>query len=261
MGAQSCKALAKAAADRSTEEFLAGAGVTIAGAAGIVAGSLMGPDTTPDAAWHERSRYLFIMVPSAVVTAVGVGIMAKAQKTEALADQAGTTLYEGKNEADRVLYYQCASARGDWSGNHTEMVRIQINMFKENFAATMNAQETATTAQTQAQSAATEAHDAKADSMKAAQVATSSADATRNLASVTESLIDATPKKESDPALREAKATLAGIKGSGAPKQDAPSRPPPSPPPARPQAAPPSPPPARPQAAPPPLPPSLQQQR
>ena len=217
--------------------------MTLAGASGLLVGAMIGPDPSPDAAWHERGRHIFIMVPSAVVTAIGVAAVARSQRTEALADQATTALVEGKNEADRFLYFQCVSARADWSGNRSEVARIQINMFKESLAATMTAQEAAaaaqvaattaqrgaTTAQTEAQSATSLANDAQGNALKAAQAASASADATRNLAAVTENVIGAMPKKDSDPALREAKAALAGVKKSVAPKPDSP--PPPTPPP------------------------------
>ena len=227
MGGHTCRAFAKTAVDRSTEEYLAGIAVTIAGATGLGVGSAMGPDTSPDAAWYERGSHLFIMVPSAVVTAIGIGLLARAQKTEALADQAATVLVEGKGEADRFLYLQCVSARGDWSGNRSEVSRIQINMFKESLAAAMAVQEAATNAQAQAQSAASLAIDAKGSSVKAAQAASVSADATRNLATATENVIEAMPQKDANPALRDAQATLAGVKKSVAPKPEGSSAPPP----------------------------------
>ena len=232
MGQQTCKTFAKAAIDRSTEEFMTGVALTVLGATGMAAASVMGPDTDPDAAWHERGRHIFILVPSAVVTAVGAGVIARAQRTEALADQATTALAEGKNEADRFLYFQCVSARGDWSGNHSEVARIQINMFKESLAATMVAGEGAAKAQSQAQTATSLAIDAKANSVKAAQGASEAADATRDLAAATEKVIDAMPKKDSDPSLREeAKAALAAVKGGVSPKPANSTPRPPLPPP------------------------------
>jgi hypothetical protein len=193
----------------------------------------MGPDNSPDAAWHERSRFLFVIAPSAVVTAIGVGLLARAQRTEGLADQAMTAMSEGKNEADRNLYYQCVTARGDWSGNHSEVARIQINMLKETTAAATAARETASNAQTQAQSASSLATDAKTISVKATQVASSSVQATKGVVVAAEKLIEATSKKEGDPNIRDARAALSEAKGNLAAKPEGttpPMQAPPSPP-------------------------------
>jgi hypothetical protein len=221
VGAKTCSALAEAAAERSAQEWVAGAAIAVAGLTGVATGILLGPDTAPNAEWHERNRYVFVIVPSTVVAAIGVGIiMGRAHKTEQLAAQATTTLVDGRNEADRYLYYECVSARADWSGNRSEVARIHVNLFKESLAASMAAQETASTAQTQAQSATSLAADAKVMSVKATQVASASAEATKSLATATEKLIEATPKPEAKAPILDAKAALSGVKGSLAPKPD-----------------------------------------
>jgi hypothetical protein len=135
VGVRSCRNLAKMANDRSTEEFITGAVVAIAGATGVVSGMLLGPDTGPDAAWYEKSGYLFVIAPSAVVAAVGVGMMSHAQRTGDLGDRAAAIVNEGKNEPDWSLYYECVSARGDWSGDHSDLAKIQTNLVKEHLPA------------------------------------------------------------------------------------------------------------------------------
>jgi hypothetical protein len=135
VGVRSCRNLAKVANDRSTEEFVTGAVVAIAGATGVVSGILLGPDTAPDAAWYEKSGYLFVIAPSAVIAAVGVGMMSHAQQTGALGERAATIVNEGKNEPDWALYYECVSARGDWSGDHSDLAKIQTKLMQERLPA------------------------------------------------------------------------------------------------------------------------------
>jgi hypothetical protein len=195
-GIQTCSRLAKAAANRSTEEFLTGTVMAVAGAAGVGAGIIMGPDNSADAAWHERSRYLLVIAPSAIVAGLGIGVVSRSQHTERLADQSAAALADGKNEADPYLYYQCVSARADWSGDRNAMMRVEISLLKENVAAAMAAQQTAAAAETQAAAAAIVAAEAKATAVKAAQTASASAAATRDLADVTEKLMQADPKKK-----------------------------------------------------------------
>jgi hypothetical protein len=194
MGARTCSDLRSAAANRSTEEFLAGTVTAVLGVTGVAAGMLMGPDTAPDAAWYERSRYLFVIAPSAVAAVIGVGVVARSQQTDALVDKTTTALSERKNEADRYLYYGCVSARADWSGDRSELTRVEIGLMKENLAAATAAQEAASKAATQGQSAMSVAIDAKATAAKAAQIASASAEATKDLAAATEKLMEA-PKK------------------------------------------------------------------
>jgi len=220
MGAKTCGELGRAAVSRSTEEFLAGTVIAALGATGVGTGIAMGPDTAPDAAWHERSRFLLIMAPSAVVTAIGVAIAARSQETNSLADKTTIALSQGKDEADRYLYYECVSARADWSGDRSDMTRLQISLLKENLAAAKTAQEAASTADTESQTATSLAIDAKTTAVKAAQVAFASAEATRDLAIATEKIIDAMPKKDGNALIRDAKAALAGRKDSIAPKPE-----------------------------------------
>jgi hypothetical protein len=220
VGMKMCSALRKTAVDRSTEEFVAGAALAIVGAAGVGAGIAMGPDTDPSAAWHERSGFLFVIAPSVAVAAVGLGTVARAQRTESLADQATSAIADGQHEADRNLYYECVSARGDWSGNHSEIARIHSNMSKEHMSAVMTAQETASNAQTQAQSASSLATDAKAVSVKAMQTASASAQATKGVVVAAEKLIEATPKKDGDPAIRDARAALSEAKENLTPRPE-----------------------------------------
>jgi hypothetical protein len=198
MGLKTCNDLTRAAGNRSTEEFLGGTAMAVAGATGVVVGMLMGPDTAPDAAWHERNRYLFVITPSAVVAAVGIATMARSQKTDTLADETRTIVVEGKGEADRHLYYECLSARADWSGNHRELTRLQIELLKENHAAASAAQSAASNADAQASVATSLANEAKTTAAKASQVASASAEATKDLAAVTEKVMEAAPKKASE---------------------------------------------------------------
>jgi hypothetical protein len=121
--------------------------------------------------------------------------MARSQQTDALAEKTATTLSERRNEEDRYLYYECVSARGDWSGDRSELARIQIDLMKENLAAATAAQEAASKADAQGRSATSVATDARATAVKAAQPASASGEATKDVAPVNEKATDAMPKK------------------------------------------------------------------
>jgi len=258
VGATSCNDLRRAAADRSAEELLIGSVVTLAGLVGVGAGAVMGANADPNSAPLEKFGYLFVITPSAVAAAAGIVMISNSFKTERLQDQTTTVLVEGKNEADRFLYYQCVSARGDWSGDHSDLARIQVSMMKENLANAQATQAAAEGATTSAQSAVALSVEAKASATKASQVASASAEATRDLAAVTEMLVETGPRKPAEPVVRTPKPAAA-----------CPEAKPSHPPVPRPDAPTPAPPPSfstgtaapRPAPVPPRLPPALNEQR
>jgi hypothetical protein len=236
LGAKTCSDLARAASNRATEEFFAGTVVAVAGLVGVGAGIGMGPDTNPNALWHERSRYLMVIAPSAIITSLGAAMMIGSQETDHLRSQSSAVLREGKNEEDRFLYYQCVSARDDWSGDHTDTARLQIHYMKEAMSGSIAAQASANAAGTQSLAASSMALDAKTNALRASQVATASAEATKDLASIAERLVDAAPPKvDPTPSKVGANSRRETRPASTAPKSPAgtaPNAPEPAPPPA-----------------------------
>jgi hypothetical protein len=202
VGAESCNEIRRAASDLATENYAAGGVALISGLVGVGAAMAIGPDTSPDAGWADRSGFLLIGVPSAVLASAGAILIANALRAEKLAERTSAVLADGKTEADRFVYYQCVSARADWSGDHSDLARLQIMMMKENLAhlgaareTAAEARETAATASTQAQSAQALSVEAKASATKASQIASASAEATRDLAAVTEMLVETGSKE------------------------------------------------------------------
>jgi hypothetical protein len=232
-GATSCNDLRHAAADRSAEELLLGSVVTLVGLAGVGVGAVMAANTDPNAAPPENIGYLLVIAPSVVAAVAGLAMVGNSFKTERLQDQTTTVLTEGKTEADRFLYYQCVSARADWSGDHSDLARIQVDMMKENLANAQDAQAAATGATTSAQSAMALSVEAKASATKASQIASASAEATRDLAAVTEMLVETGPRKPPEPVARTPKPAAARLEVKPShppvPRSDAPAPvPPPS---------------------------------
>jgi hypothetical protein len=199
VGATTCNDIRRAAADRSAEEVLIGSVATLAGLVGVGAGTLIGANTDPNAAPPEKVVPLLVIIPSVVAAAAGVAMISHSFKTEQLESQTATVLAEGKTEADRFLYYQCVSARADWSSDHSDLARLQVNMMKENLANAQDAQAAAAGATTTAQSAATLSAEAKASAAKASQIASASAEATRDLAAVAEMLVETGSRKPAEP--------------------------------------------------------------
>jgi hypothetical protein len=265
VGVRSCNDLRHAASDRATGELLLGTAVALVGLVGVGAGTVMGASADPNGAPADKYGYLLIVTPSVVAAVAGVAMINSSFKTERLESQTAAVLADGKNETDRSLYYQCVSARADWSGDHSDLARIQINMMKENLTTAQDAQATAAGATTSAQSAMTLSAEAKASATKASQIASASAEATRDLAAVTEMLVETGPRKTAEPVARTTKPAAARpeVKPSQppVPHPDTPALvPPPSPSTgtASPHPAPASP---RPLPAPPRLPPALNEQR
>jgi hypothetical protein len=226
VGAASCKDLRHAAADRATEELLLGTAVALVGVVGIGVGAAMGGNTDPNAEAPEKYGYLLVIAPSVIATVAGVAMMGNSFKTERLEAQTATVLAEGKNDADRFLYYQCVSARADWSGDHSDLARLQVNMMKENLANAQDAQSTAVEAATSAQSAVALSAEAKASATKASQIASASAEATRDLAAVTEMLVETGSRKPAEPVARAPKAATHARRPSRAnPRSRVPMRP------------------------------------
>jgi hypothetical protein len=207
-GATSCQSLARAAEKRQAEEFLAGAAIVAAGLIGVGSGIAMGPDTSPDAQWQEKSRYLMILTPSAVVAGIGIASMVNAQSSDRLRYQAAHALAEAKDESDRFVYYRCVSARDDWSGDHADTTNLQIALMKEAASGTAAAQEVASSARAQSESATSVAVDARTSAIRASQVAHASAEAAKDLASVAEQLADSTPPKSERASAREKPAKI-----------------------------------------------------
>lgn len=207
-GVTTCQSLSRAAEKRGTEEFLAGAAIAVVGAVGVIAGIGMGPDTDPKAEWHEKSRYLMILTPSAVIAGIGVASMISAQSTDRLRYQTANALVEGKGDPDRFVYYRCMSARDDWSGDHTDTTLEQIALMKEAASGSAAAQEAASDARKQSQSATSVAIDARTSAIKASQVAHASAEAAKDLALVAEHLGDGAPPKNEHAPVREKPAKI-----------------------------------------------------
>jgi len=230
-GIKTCNRLAKAAADRSAEEFLVGTAVALVGAVVVGTGIAMGPGDAVDAAWYDRSRNLLVIAPSAMVAAFGIHLVGRSQQSDTLADQSVAAIADGKTEEDQYLYYECVSARAAWSGDSREMIRVQVKLLQENLAAAMAAQQSAAAAEKQAQVATTVAVEAKATAARAAQIASASAEATKDLVGVTEKLVDAEPRnrdggaafRDAGAALSAAKANLTARPDAGAPRPDGPA--------------------------------------
>ena len=263
VGAKSCNDLRYAAADRSTEELLTGSALTLVGLVGIGAGIAMGHSADPNGAPHEKFGYLLVLTPSVVAAVAGVTMVGHSFKTERLETQTTKVLAEGKKEEDRYLYYQCVSARGDWSGDHGDLARLQVDMMKENLVNAQDAQAAATGATASAQSAVTMSTEAKASAAKASQIASASAEATRDLAAVTEMLVETGSRKPAEPVARTPKPAAARPEAKPSrPATARPDAPAPAPPPSHSTApAAPHPPPAHSAPAPPRPSPALNDQR
>jgi hypothetical protein len=191
LGRKTCNDIARSANDRATEQFVAGTVIAVAGVTGVGAGIAMGPDTDPRAEWHERSRYLMVLIPGAVIAGLGAATLFQARGTEQLARR--TALAASEKEDDRFIYYQCVKARDDWADDHTDSTHVQIELMKEAMNGSAAAQETASSARVQSQSATSVAIDARTNALRATQVATASAEETRDLASMAEKMIEPAP--------------------------------------------------------------------
>ena len=84
---------------------MTGAAIAAVGAVGVGVGVVVGPANEPTATLLDEGRQFFILAPSALVTALGVHLVARSQATDTLAEQSASAIAQGKNEDDRYLYY------------------------------------------------------------------------------------------------------------------------------------------------------------